>query len=200
MPSVYRIILLVVMLFFVGCQNSTSHSGATSVLLNINISNDCAFWFEESHNGSTLRAGVSGACRDLSLSEYARVLDASFVQVKDNGFDLGQVDLFYLNAHEGSVGMGVELVRQIDRSESWTSDCVGVRLDECFNSFNLQSNYFEPIEKVFVKNFKKKFISSFKGVMCFPKKNVASELNIASETLKKKCYPTSFGLAIFKVK
>jgi len=176
----------------VGCENSETFS-FTEVIVNRSVHEDCSIWMDLIHSNSPkIRIGYAGACKMLSISEYAKHIKGVF-----NEFSINKqknIKIIYINSYETGGILNQNLINKISYSKSWNltyKNCKMENLNKEFNVFNNREKYLYKIEEVITEEFGKIRKKRFEGILPYK----FSNLKIKEE----KCYPDSFGLAIYLI-
>lgn len=167
-------------------------------LARFGIDKDCDFWLEGDEGGAMLRAGIVGACRNMTLKKYSLGLERTLEIHAARGIDKSKIGIVYLNIYESNPKMGIELIGMLNNSKAWSGECAREKNDICFGHFNDETRYLQLIEDVITKHFGKKFSLSFVGTECVPKDFVSKKYGLENRRLHKMCYPLTFGLAVFE--
>lgn len=190
--SVKPIFMLLMLLFLSGCDESGNDGSSPKELARVNVSENCTFWVDVDDRLSVIRAGVSGACTEFSLKDYAHELQLVFSGLEDSG----KYDVIYLNMHDGSRKIAADIESMVLSSNKW-NNCSN-EIDKCFLDVVNETGYFEVITDVIHEKFGSNYILSFIGVECkgiaeSPTEDISDGIGVVNN-----CVPLSFGLATYE--
>jgi len=184
-----HIIVLLSFIFINGCYVEQEKKVA-ELIVNKAIYDDCNLWVEKIYAKSTyIRAGYSGACKDLSIMEYSKRLNTVFNNYGINKNNHPNIRLFYVNSYRIDGKLTDDLVKAASQSKFWdinNLNCNSKYLSEKFKSFNGQEKYLSSIEYVISSHFYPIMDVDFEGILPY---------KLHDDVTSSKCIPDSFGVA-----